>query len=159
MFTKDKSAQSESKVYICLFTCAATRGLHLELTQGLDVDNFLLALRHFSAHRGLPATVLSDNAKTFQAASREVIKLRNSKEMQRYLSNKKVTWNFIDEKAPWWGGFYERLVKGAKNVLKKIVGHASFNFEELRTLLIEVENILNARPLTYAVLSTYTTQV
>jgi len=83
MFAKDKSAQSESKVYICLFTCASIRGLHLELTQGLDVDNFLLALHRFSVRQGLPARVVSDNAKTFRAASREVIKLTRSKEVQR----------------------------------------------------------------------------
>ena len=49
IFAKDQSGQSERKVYICLFTCASTRGLHLELTQGLDVDNFLPALCRFSA--------------------------------------------------------------------------------------------------------------
>ena len=33
------------------------------------------------------------------------------------------------------GRFYERLVKGAKSVLKKVIGHTSLNFEELRSLL------------------------
>jgi len=69
------------------------------------MDSFLLALRCFSARRGLPVTVVSDNAKTFQAVSREVVKLTCSEEVQRYLINNKVTWNFIVERAPWWGGF------------------------------------------------------
>ena len=37
------------KVYVCLFTCASTRGIHLELTNSLDVTSFLLALCRFSA--------------------------------------------------------------------------------------------------------------
>ena len=78
-----------------------------------------------------------------------MVKLTRSEEVQRYLTNNKVTWKFIVERAPWWGGFYERLVKSAKSVLKEVIGRTSLNFEELRTLLIEVESVLNARPLTY----------
>jgi len=61
--------------------CTSTRGVHLELTHGLDVDNFLLALRRFSGQRGLPATILSDNAKTFKAPSKKVKKLPRAAEV------------------------------------------------------------------------------
>ena len=98
--------QKQAKVYVCLFTCASTRGVHLELTHGLDVDNFLLALRRFAGRRRLPTTILTDNAKTFKASSKEVVKLPRAKEFQHYLTNNRVTWNFIVEKAPWWGGFW-----------------------------------------------------
>lgn len=53
------------------------------------------------------------------------------------------------EKAPWWGGFWERLVGSTKRCLKKIIGRSSLSFEELRTVLLEVEGTLNNRPLTY----------
>ena len=55
-----------NKVYVCLFTCASTRAIHLELTRGLGVQAFLLAFRRFAIRRGLPATLNSDNAKTFK---------------------------------------------------------------------------------------------
>ena len=42
--SKGSEMRVMEKVYICLFTCASTRGIHLELTKGLDVDSFLLAL-------------------------------------------------------------------------------------------------------------------
>ena len=66
------------KVYISLFTCASTRGIHLELTNSLDVTSFLFALRRFSARRGMPATLISDYAKSFKVASKEVGKITRS---------------------------------------------------------------------------------
>ena len=41
------------------------------------------------------------------------------------------------------------MVQGVKRSLRKVIGRAHLNFEELRTLLVEVEALLNARPLTY----------
>ena len=66
------------KVYICLFTCASTRGIHLESTNSLDFTSFLLALCRFSAWRGMPATLISDNDKSFKAASKKVGKISRS---------------------------------------------------------------------------------
>ncbi|GFX82772.1 integrase catalytic domain-containing protein [Trichonephila clavipes] len=64
-------------------------------------------------------------------------------------TDKGIHWKFIVERAPWWGGFYERLVKTIKDPLRKILGRALLTFEELSTILSEVEVIVNHRPLTY----------
>ena len=57
------------------------------------------------SRRGLPAVVITDNAKTFKSASSDVKKIVRSQEVQRYMVNHQVQWSFILEKAPWWGGF------------------------------------------------------
>ena len=137
------------KAYVCLLTCASTRALHLELVRNLSVATFLQAFRRFVARRGLPFRIVSDNAKTFKGAAREIKKIVRSANVQRYMADKGVTWEFIVEKAPWQGGFWERLVRCVKSCLKKIVGRAFLSFEEMRTLLIEIEGTLNNRPLTY----------
>ena len=41
------SKECNCKVYICLFTCASTRAVHLELTRELSATAFLLAFRRF----------------------------------------------------------------------------------------------------------------
>ena len=57
LFIADKNitegTSESSKVYVCLFTCASTRAVHLELTRGLSVQAFLLAFRRFASRRGL----------------------------------------------------------------------------------------------------------
>ena len=51
--------------------------------------------------------------------------------------------------APWWGGFWERLVGMVKSCLKKSIGREKLSFTELLTVLLEVENILNNHPLCF----------
>ncbi len=60
----------KQKVWICLFTCCVTRATHLEIVCDMSTPTFIRALRRFSARRGFPKRILSDNAKTFKAASR-----------------------------------------------------------------------------------------
>ena len=106
LYVKDGVQLSEegtSKAYICLFTCTSTRAIHLELTAGLNVETFLLAFRRSTSQHGLPATLLSDNVKTFKSAYKEIRSVARSTEVSHYLTNQRTTWKFIVARAPWVG--------------------------------------------------------
>ena len=60
-----------------------------------------------------------------------------------------VLWHFIPKRAPWFGGFWERLIELTKSVLKKILGRSHATLESLQTIIVEVEAVLNNRPLTH----------
>ena len=128
------------KLYVCLFTCAVVRAVHVELTESLNMKDFILAFRRFSARRGLPSVIYSDNAKTFQGS----VQLLSN--MYGPLSPK---WKFIAPISPWWGGWWERMVKSVKGALRRSLGKACLTRCELETTLFEVENCVNSRPLTF----------
>ncbi|GFU33236.1 integrase catalytic domain-containing protein [Trichonephila clavipes] len=147
-----KNNQGTRKSYVSLFTCAVTRAVHLELVSDMSTKCFLLALRRFLARRGNCKVIYSDNARTFKAAERELAYFANilkDSEFQNFVADKGIHWKFIVERAPWWGRFYEPLVKTIKDPLRKILGRALLTFEELSTILSEVEVIVNHRTLTY----------
>ena len=120
------------KRYILLFTCGVTRAVHLELTPSLEVKDFLLAFSSFTARRGMPSNIYSDNGTTFVAAAKMLPDIK---------------WEFITPLSPWHGGFWERIVRSVKTPLRKICGGAKLKEVELRTLLTQIEATINDRPI------------
>ena len=70
-------------------------------------------------------------------------------EVKEHFAEFQFEWTFNLEKAPGWGGIFERMIKSAERCLKKSVGRASMTYDELSTLVTEIEAVLNSRPLTY----------
>ena len=125
------------------------RAVHLDIVTDMTTNTFLRSFRRFAARRGVPSRVISDNGKTFKLASRLIKQLPNSSVAERYFSQLRVEWQFNLEKAPWWGGIFERMIKSAKRCLKKSVGKNCLTYDELHTLIVEIEAVLNSRPLMY----------
>ena len=138
-----------TKSYMVLYTCAVTRAVHLDLVMDLTTEVFLRSFRRFAARRGTPTIVWSDNGKTFKAAAKLLKKLATAPDVTAHLASQRINWNFNIEKAPWWGGFFERLIKSVKRCLRKVLLSSRLCRDELFTLLIDIEATLNSRPLTY----------
>ena len=128
------------KFYILLFTCAVVRAVHLELVESLSCEATLQAIRRFISRRGMPTTIWSDNAKGFRAAKEKMLSL---------FGGDGPDWKFIVPQAPWWGGWWERMVGLVKSLLKRSIGKGSLTRVELETTLHEVEACVNSRPLAF----------
>ena len=101
----------------------------------MTAEYFRRALRRFAARRGTPTLIVSDNAKTFQATEKALINLFKNPEVACELDRKRIEWRFNLERAPWWGGFFERMVGSVKACLRKVLGNARLIFDELLTVL------------------------
>ena len=126
LYVRNWGVSKSNKVWICLFTCCVTRAVHLELVLDLSAVIFIRCLKRFVARRGLPRKIVSDNAKTFKATAKAIDSMLKDQDVQNYLSHVGVEWVFNLEKAPWWGGIFERLVKSTKRCLRKLIGQAVF---------------------------------
>lgn len=145
-----------TKVYVAIFVCFATRAVHIELVSDLSTPAFLAALRRLVSHRGMIAEIHSDNATTFKGASHalnrlyRMLKVEEADRQQifNWCAENEIRWKFIPPRAPHFGGLWEAAVKSAKTHMRKTIGNSSLRYEDMLTLLAQVEMCLNSRPLT-----------
>ncbi|UYV84483.1 hypothetical protein LAZ67_X002352 [Cordylochernes scorpioides] len=124
------------KIWVVLYTCAVYRSVHLELTKTESTEGFLDTFRRFVARRGRPSIVYSDNGLNFVGCN-NLFKKVNWNDVLRYATVQRIKWNFNPPTAAFWGGWWERLYWETK-----------VSYEELQTVLCEVESAMNSRPLT-----------
>ena len=111
LYIREPNCSTTKKVYILLFTCCSTRAVHQELATDLSADVFIRCLRRFTARRGLPEIIVSDKAKTFKSAPKALQKVFSYPSVKRFLANRRISWKFNMNRAPWWGGFFERMIQ------------------------------------------------
>ena len=149
------TSKSTFKAYLALFICLTTRAIHLELVSELSTAKFLLALKRFIARRGICSEIHSDCGTNFVGAARELKELHSlftseshTNQVSSFLSNRGIVWKFNPPGAPHFGGIWEAGVKSAKFHMYRVIGTTRLSFEELYTIMTQIEACLNSRPLT-----------
>lgn len=141
------------KGYICVFICMCTRAIHLEAVSSLTSEGFIAAFRRFISRRGHCQDLYSDNGTNFVGADKELremfnrAKSRLPDEIGEMLAKEGTTWHFIPPQAPNFGGLWEAGVRSTKAHLKKVIGDSMLTYEELATVLTQIEACLNSRPI------------
>ena len=151
-----KEGRKELKRYGVLFTCMASRAIHLEISNTLETDSFINALRRFISRRGPIRQLRSDQGTNFMGARREL------KQALAEMDQQKIKTKLLEEQCDWFsfkmnvpaashmGGVWERQIRSVRNVLSSLLqdNGRQLDDESLRTLMCEAEAIVNSRPLT-----------
>lgn len=141
-----------SKAYIAIFVCMSTKAIHIELVSDLTADAFVAALRRMIARRGSICNIYSDNGTCFVRANKDLMEMDQNEAFNSIiydeLAQKNIQWHFSPAGAPHFNGLAEAGVKTVKSFLKKAIHNTALTFEEMSTVLNQIEACVNSRPIT-----------
>ncbi|XP_055633370.1 uncharacterized protein LOC129773750 [Toxorhynchites rutilus septentrionalis] len=140
------------KCWGMIVTCLTVRAIHIELAASLTTSSCIIALRNCFARRGTPVEIRSDCGTNFVGADKElkaaVANLDRDKLVTEF-TTPTTSWVFNPPASPHMGGCWERLIQSIKKILVVVKPQRVTTEEVLRSYLIQVENIVNSRPLTH----------
>ncbi|XP_058448627.1 uncharacterized protein LOC131428598 [Malaya genurostris] len=140
------------KAYVAVFVCFSTKAAHLELVVDLTTVKFLQAFRRFVSRRGLCSDVWTDNGRNFVGAANDIRRLIRAKEfkhsMARECSDCGIRWHFNPPRGSHFGGLWEAAINSAQKHFVRVLGDRKLDFDDMETLLTQIECCLNSRPLT-----------
>ena len=146
-------SKTKVKCFAALFICLVTRVIHIELVTDLTTESFLAALRRFMTRRG-SHNIYSENAACFKGANNtlcELRKLLNSdtfqEEINNFITTEGVRWHVIPPDLPHFGSLWEAAITFLKHHMLRVIGNTCISFEEMSTILTQIEAYLNSRPL------------
>jgi hypothetical protein len=152
---KGQRSRIDNKVWVAIFVCFFTKAVHIELVTDCYAETFIAALKRFFARRGRSKVLWSDNAPTFVGAKNELEELhemfKNEAEVGKirsFCAENGTVWRFIPPVSPHFGGKWESNVKIFKHYLKRTLRRHILNWEELLTMITQIEGFMNTRPLT-----------
>ncbi len=155
-FAGPRMRKPSKKTYSAFFVCFSTRAFHLELVSDSTKEACLAALKRFVARRGTPERLFTDNGTICIGAGNDLKRVKAilarqpEKTLSKNVSICGLDWVTIPPRARHVGGLWYAAVKSMKHHLRQVIGQQVLSFEELNTILVQVEGTFNSRPLTAA---------
>ena len=144
------NGRATHKVWVAIFTCFTTRSVHAEMVHKMDADSLINAIVRFASRRPGIKKFVSDRGTNLTCADRilreelEKWNASSTKDLQR----RGLEWAFIPSHTPHYGGVWERIVGLFKRHLAIQATKQPIHVDALNTLVVEIEGIINRRPLT-----------
>ena len=146
-----KEGRKELKRYGVIFTCLASRAVHLEVAESLSTDSFMNALRRFIAIRGPIRLLRCDQGTNFVGAKGQLESQVDMTAIKDNMIRHGCDFKFKTNPpaASHFGGVWERMIRSTRAILDTLLSQVGdqLNGESLRTFLCEAMAIINSRPL------------
>ena len=144
-----KHGDSVSKFYVLVFTCLNIRAVYLDVVPSMSTSDFLLALIKFISYYNVPTSIYSDNGSSFCQAAKILKDAHLDENLNEFLVRNSIRFVKIPVYSAWVGTYWERLIRCIKSCIFKVMGRRTFELYQFSSLLAEVQNVVNERPLTY----------
>ena len=139
------------KVWGVIFNCTVTRAIHLDLTEDYGTDSILQSLQRFTSIRGCPGEIQSDQGSQLIAAAKDIAELVANwdwQPIQQWATTEQIKWTLAPAEGPHRNGLSESLIRSVKRTIKhKITNGNILTYAQLLTVLYDVANIINMRPI------------
>ena len=145
----DINKRSTGKVYGVVFTCLLIRAIYLDIAIDYSTDSFLMVFRRFVSLKGYPIKIYSDSGPQLVGTSNELKKIARNWDWEKIMdfgASKGIEWVFSPGDAPWWNVCVESLIKSVKKGIHHAIGMQRISFSEMLTVMFEVANLVNERP-------------
>ena len=142
--------RTRKKVWGVIFNCTVTRAMFIDLTEDYGTDSILQTLRRFICIRGCPSEIQSDQGSQLIAAAKEIAELVKHWDwtpIHEWAATNKITWKLAPAEGQHQNGLSESLVKLTKRSIQHKIAGNILTFSQLQTVLFEICNIINSRPI------------
>ncbi|KMQ83983.1 hypothetical protein RF55_18660 [Lasius niger] len=141
-----------AKAFLAIFVCLVIKAVHLDVASSYSAEAFIATFRRFVSRRGVCSELYSDCGTNFVGADAELRRLfaassKEGRSIAEEMANNRVMWRFNPPAAPHFGGLWKAAVKSTKHHLRRVIGDHMLTYEEMVTLLSQIEACLNSRPL------------
>ena len=145
----DVNKRSSKKVWGIIVVDKNSGAIHCDTVQDYSAQETLKALRRFGSLRGWPRSISSDPGSQLQNAAGNLVSWFQEFEghLAENADQKGFTWKISPADSPWRQGKSEVSIKLIKRLLKIAVGSIRLTPSELQTVLFEVADLCNNRPI------------
>ncbi|GFW64933.1 integrase catalytic domain-containing protein [Trichonephila clavipes] len=140
--------------FVCnIFICLVTKAIHLEIISDLTSQALIARVKRFISRWGKCHKIFSDNGTNIIGPNPEMKALttlvrEREKSLFAFFAKEHIEWSFIPPRSPNCGSLWEANIKSLIYHFKRVAGYSKFSYEELLTLINQIEAILNYQPLT-----------
>ena len=144
-----KIGETVTKMCLLVFTCLHIRDIHIELLPNMTSLSFLFAFIIFCNQFHIPSVIYSDNANSFLNSLKLLGNCNLDDERYNFLLSNQIQHNTIPLYSAWVGCTWERQIRTIKSCLYKTMGRKQLELFQLKSLLSDICNTINSRPLAY----------
>jgi len=110
--------KNKKKVWLVVFTCAVYRAVYLDVVESLSTRAFITCLGKFMKKYRRPAIIYSDNGTNFRGSD-NLFRSLDWGAIEKSEDCQLITWKFNPPSGPWWGGWWERVIRTIKDLLAR----------------------------------------